>query len=66
MRNVARGPLVSVESSGCIVYTDSGMVGTFGISDLIVVQAYGKVLVCSKSKAADLKRLVAALGPQEG
>jgi hypothetical protein len=32
----------------------------------VIVQAYGKVLVCSKDKAADLKRLVTALGPQEG
>ena len=64
--NVAQGPHVALDSSGCIIYSQSGTVATFGVSDLVVVQAYGKVLVCSKDKAADLKRLVTALGPQEG
>jgi mannose-1-phosphate guanylyltransferase len=64
--NIAQGPHIALDSSGCIVYAQSGTVATFGVSDLIVVQAYGKVLVCSKDKAADLKRLVTALGPQEG
>jgi len=61
--NVAQGSYVAVESSGCVIYAQSGTVATFGVSDLVVVQAYGKVLVCPKGKAADLKRLVAALGP---
>ncbi len=64
--NIAQGPHVALESSGCIVYSQAGTVATFGVSDLIIVQAYGKVLVCSKDKAAELKRLVTALGPQEG
>lgn len=64
--NIAQGTHVALESSGCIIYAQSGTVATFGVSDLVVVQAYGKVLVCSKDKAADLKRLLAALGPQEG
>ena len=64
--NIAQGPHVALESTGCILYSQNGTVATFGVSDLIVVQAYGKVLVCSKEKAADLKRLVTALGPQEG
>jgi mannose-1-phosphate guanylyltransferase/mannose-6-phosphate isomerase len=64
--NIAQGPHVALESNGCIIYAQDGTVATFGVSDLVIVQAYGKVLVCSKSKAADLKRLVTALGPKEG
>ncbi len=64
--NVAQGPHIALESSGCIVYAQSETIATFGVSDLVIVQAYGKILVCSKNKAADLKRLVTALGPQEG
>jgi len=64
--NIAQGPHVALESSGCILYAQSGTVAVFGVSDLIVVQAYGKVLVCSKDKASDLKKLIAALGPREG
>jgi mannose-1-phosphate guanylyltransferase len=63
--NIAQGNHVALESSGCVLYAQTGTVAVFGVSDLIVVQAYGKVLVCSKDKAADLKRLVSALGPQE-
>jgi mannose-1-phosphate guanylyltransferase len=64
--NIAQGSHVSLDSNGCILYAQSDTIATFGVSDLVVVQAYGKVLVCSKDKAADLKRLVTALGPQEG
>jgi mannose-1-phosphate guanylyltransferase len=64
--NIAQGPHVALDSNGCILYAQSDTVATFGVSDLIVVQAYGKVLVCSKDKASDLKRLVTALGPQAG
>ena len=59
--NVACGGHAAADSSGCITYSDSGPITTFGISDLIVVQANGQVLVCDKKRAADLKRLIASL-----
>ena len=62
--NVARGPHVALDSNSCIVYSEDGVVATFGVSDLVVVQANGKVLVCPKRLAADLKRLVSALGQE--
>jgi mannose-1-phosphate guanylyltransferase len=62
--NVSRGQHAAVMSNGCVVYSDTGTVATFGLSDLIVVQANGKVLVCPKDRASDLKRLVASLGPE--
>jgi mannose-1-phosphate guanylyltransferase len=62
--NISVGSHVALESGGCIVYSDAGSIGTFGVSDLIIVQANGKVLVCSKDRASDLKRLVTALGTE--
>jgi mannose-1-phosphate guanylyltransferase len=62
--NIAQGRHVALDSNGCILYAQTGTIATFGVSDLIVVEAYGKILVCSKDKAADLKKLVIALGPQ--
>jgi mannose-1-phosphate guanylyltransferase len=62
--NVAQGPHIALESNGCIIYSQSDTIAAFGVSDLVIVQAYGKILICPKSKAADLKRLVSALGPQ--
>ncbi len=63
--NVTQGPHVALETSGCIIWSRDETIATFGVSDLVVVQAHGKVLVCSKDKAADLKKLVSALSPKE-
>jgi mannose-1-phosphate guanylyltransferase len=65
-KNIAQGSHLALESTGCVIYAQNETVAAFGVSDLIIVQAYGKVLVCSKDRAADLKKLVAALGPQAG
>jgi mannose-1-phosphate guanylyltransferase len=62
--NIALGPHAAVASEGCITYSDAGVVALLGVKDLVVVQAHGKVLVCPKSRASDLKRLVTVLGPQ--
>jgi mannose-1-phosphate guanylyltransferase len=62
--NVALGPRVALDASRCVSYSDAGTIATFGVSDLVVIQAHGKVLVCPKDRAADLKRLIAALGPE--
>lgn len=62
--NISVGSHVALESENCILYSDAGNIGAFGVSDLIIVQANGKVLVCPKDRASDLKRLVTALGPE--
>jgi mannose-1-phosphate guanylyltransferase len=59
--NILQGSHAAVDANGCIVYSDAGLVAVFGTSDLVVVQAKGKVLVCSKDRASDLKRLVRVL-----
>ncbi len=59
--NVARGPHVALDSRGCITYSDAGTIAVFGVKDLVVVQAHGKVLVCPKESASDLKRLVSTV-----
>jgi mannose-1-phosphate guanylyltransferase len=63
--NISRGPHVALESNNCIVYAQTDTVATFGVSDLIIVEAYGKVLVCSKDRASDLKKLVKKLGSKK-
>jgi mannose-1-phosphate guanylyltransferase len=66
MGNIAQGKHIAVDSKDCVIYAQNETVAIFGISDLVVVQAYGKVLVCAKDRAADLKKLVTALGSKEG
>ncbi len=62
--NVAIGPVLAVEAGNCVSYSDAGTVAVFGVSNLIVVQAHGKVLVCPKERASDLKRLIAKVSPE--
>jgi mannose-1-phosphate guanylyltransferase len=59
--NIAQGSHIALESSRCILYAQSETIAAFGVTDLVIVQAYGQVLVCPKSKTGDLKRLVSAL-----
>ena len=62
--NVSQGQHLAVETHGCIIFSDAGKVGTLGLRDMVVVYANGRVLVCPKNRASDLKRLVAEL-PRE-
>jgi mannose-1-phosphate guanylyltransferase len=59
--NIVQGSHIALDSNNCVIYAQSRTIATFGVSDLIIVEAYGKVLVCSKDKAAELKKLVAEL-----
>ncbi len=59
--NVTRGSCLTLGSSGCVIYAQQAMVAAFAVSDLVIVEAFGKVLVCPKERAADLKKLVTAL-----
>ena len=57
--NIIRGQASVLEAENCVIYSQSDTIAAFGVSDLIIVQAYGKILVTSREKAADLKKLVA-------
>jgi mannose-1-phosphate guanylyltransferase len=59
--NVSRGAFAGIETNGCITFSDGGQVAAFGVSDLIIVQANGKVLVCPRNRAADLKKFLTTL-----
>ena len=59
--NIIQGQATVLESENCVIYSKSDKVAAFGVSDLVIVQAHGKILVTSREKAADLKKLVAAM-----
>ncbi len=62
--NVVQGRAVPVQSRDCILLSEDGAVTVFGVSELVVVRARGKVLVCRKDRAAELKTLLSSL-PEE-
>lgn len=53
--NVPKGPFVSLDSSGCIVSANEGLVVCMGVTDLIVVHTPKVTLVCEKERAQEIK-----------
>ena len=61
--NVVAGMHEGVETRGCIVAGERGhLVATFGVSDLIVIHTPDATLVCHKTNAAQMKKLIETLG----
>lgn len=60
--NAVAGDVVAVDSSECLIRSDSGpTVATLGVRDIVVVATRDAVLVASREKTQDLKTLIAAL-----
>ena len=60
--NRAVGETVQLESSGTTCFSDSGIVATFGVKDLLVVHHDGVTMVVHKSQTPRLKELVKKVG----
>jgi mannose-1-phosphate guanylyltransferase/mannose-6-phosphate isomerase len=60
--NRAIGETVQLESSGTTCFSDAGLVATFGVKDLLVVQHEGVTMVVHKSLTPLLKELVKKVG----
>jgi mannose-1-phosphate guanylyltransferase len=63
--NRAIGETIQLESSGTTCFSDSGIVATFGVKDLLVVQHEGVTMVVHKSQTARLKELVKKVGEKK-
>jgi mannose-1-phosphate guanylyltransferase len=60
--NVTRGRHVSHDSEGNLLYSFTGkLIATAGLKDMIVLETEDVILVCPKSRAQDVKKLVEAL-----
>ena len=58
-RNLVKGERLNMDSSGCVIYgSDKKMIATIGIDDLIVIDSDDALLVCPKSRAQDVKKVV--------
>jgi mannose-1-phosphate guanylyltransferase len=55
---------VNIDSSGCIVSGNNGVVATVGVKDLIVVATSDAVLVCPVERAQDVRHVVDRLAAQ--
>ncbi|MGH8148455.1 MAG: mannose-1-phosphate guanylyltransferase/mannose-6-phosphate isomerase [Steroidobacteraceae bacterium] len=59
--NVARGDVISVDSEGCYLYSESRLVSAVGLKDHVVVETKDAVLVAPKDRVQDVNKLVARL-----
>jgi mannose-1-phosphate guanylyltransferase len=59
--NVVVGRAVLQESQDCVVWSDRDPIVLFGVQELVVVQANGRILVMPAARAASMKHLLDAL-----
>ena len=59
--NVIHGTVVPIESSDNLIWCEDGIIATLDVNDLIIVKKDDAVLVCSRERAEDVKKIVAFL-----
>ena len=62
--NVVGGRVVDIDSQRSVVYGDRRVVATIGLTDMVVVDTPDATLVCPKSRAQDVKKIVEILKQQ--
>ncbi|HEY3414716.1 MAG TPA: sugar phosphate nucleotidyltransferase [Armatimonadota bacterium] len=55
--NVTRGPVIAVDTENCLIFGQDRLIGTLGVSDLVIVDAGDAILVARKEDAERLKDL---------
>ena len=62
--NIVVGRVVDIDSQRSIIYGDRRVVATIGLTDMVVVDTPDATLVCPKSRAQDVKKMVEILKQQ--
>jgi mannose-1-phosphate guanylyltransferase len=62
--NVVVGRAVLQDAHDCVVWTDRDPVVLWGVKDLVVVQANGRILIMPTERAAAMKQVLDALPPE--
>ncbi|HYA66936.1 MAG TPA: mannose-1-phosphate guanylyltransferase/mannose-6-phosphate isomerase [Burkholderiaceae bacterium] len=60
-QNRASGPALFVDSKGCFVHSDGRVVAALGLTDVVIVDTPDALLVMSKDRAQDVKKVVQAV-----
>ncbi|MEW6481791.1 MAG: sugar phosphate nucleotidyltransferase [bacterium] len=56
--NIVFGNHKGIETKDCIIYSENGNIGTMGISNLVIAYSKGNILVASRDRLDEIKRLV--------
>ena len=60
-KNLSWGEHIGLDTKDCIIYSDSQIIATAGLRNIVVIQKDGKTLVCTREYADRLKELLAKL-----
>jgi len=61
-KNLMKGQVLAVDTSGCLVYgTSDKIVATVGLKDMVVILTNDALLVCPKDRAGEVKKIVEEL-----
>jgi mannose-1-phosphate guanylyltransferase len=63
--NVVVGNCVNIDTTNSVVYSDTRLVTTLGVDNIVVVETADGIMVCSKDRVQDVKKIVDRL-KQEG
>ena len=61
--NVVVGPALLHDSQDCVVWSDGDPIVLYGVQEMVVVHANGRILVMTADRAASMKQLLDALPP---
>jgi len=57
--NVTHGEVISQDTQNSLIWTETGLVATLGVNNVVVIQTADATLICDRSRAEDIKTLVA-------
>ena len=62
--NIIKGEQINIDTENSILFSDKRLIATIGLKDIIVVETDDAVLVCSKNRSQDVKKIVEKLQEQ--
>lgn len=66
-RNMVMGDRINIDTSGSLIYGREGkIIATVGVDDLVIIDTDDALLVCPKSRAQDVKKLVEEMRQRGG
>lgn len=61
-RNLVRGEQINIDTSGSIIYGQEGkVIATIGVDDMVIIDTKDALLVCPKSRAQEVKKVIEVL-----
>jgi mannose-1-phosphate guanylyltransferase len=57
----ARGKILAIDSSGCLIRGEEKLIAVIGLKDFIVVEAGNAFLVCPRERAQEVRRVLQEL-----